>query len=147
MESASAKKHRGTTPSQTTSRRDQAPAPFSSTILVIDDEDVIQKLNKRILEAEGFRVLTAHNGRRALEIFQRIESIDLVMLDLIVPDMGGETIFHRLKQIDPGIKVLLLSGESDINTLCYLIRQGAVGFIQKPYTPDELLRLVKMLLF
>ena len=82
-------------------------------VLLVDDEDIILDVGSRILEKLGYEVLIANNGKKAIEIFkENADRIDMVILDMVMPDMGGGDTYDRLKEIDPDIKTLLSSGYS-----------------------------------
>ena len=118
-------------------------------ILVIDDELEIRELTKDILSPLGYNVVTASNGLEGLRIFrQRSGEISLVILDMIMPKMGGSEVFQRLKNIDDKVKVLLSSGYSHegLAGIDDLIKSGARGFIQKPFTRKSLARKIKEIL-
>ena len=103
------------------------------TILLVDDERAIITVTKEILEALGYLVLVAANGGEALEIYQENkDKIDLVILDMIMPDMSGGETFDRLKEIKPDIKVILSSGYSLNGEASGIMARGCRGFIQKP---------------
>ncbi len=103
------------------------------TILLIDDERAIIDVTKEILEALGYLVLVAANGREALKIYQENkDEIDLVILDMIMPDMGGGETFDHLREIKPDIKVILSSGYSLNGEASGIMARGCRGFIQKP---------------
>jgi PAS domain S-box-containing protein len=109
------------------------------TILFVDDEEMIVDVGKDMLESMGYTVITAGSGKAALEIYvERMKDIDLVILDLIMPEMGGEATFEKLKEINPQVKVLLSSGYSINGLADKLLTLGCRGFIQKPYSIKEL---------
>ena len=105
------------------------------TVLLVDDEDVIVDIGEKILKLMGYKVLTARNGKEAVNICkENQDKIDIVILDIIMPDMGGGEAFDKMKEIDPKIRVLLSSGY-DINTeATEIMERGCDGFIQKPFT-------------
>jgi len=106
----------------------------SGTILVVDDEQHVLKALTRLLEAIDYDVLTASSGREAVEIVrQRGLGISLVILDMIMPDMGGSQTYDLLRKVAPGIKVLLSSGYSIEVQAQELLARGCKGFIQKPF--------------
>ena len=87
----------------------------------------------------GFKVLIAKSGKEAIEVFTaNRDIIDLVILDIILPGMDGEIIYDRLKEIDPGIKVLIASGYSINGKAGELMTKGCSGFIQKPFRMNQL---------
>ena len=114
--------------------RDDAVLRGSGTILLVDDEDGIRLVAGRILQQLGYQVLSAESGLRALEIYHgERDRIDLVILDMLMPDMGGAETFQKLKGFDPGVRVLLSSGYSLDGEAQQAMAAGARGFIQKPY--------------
>jgi PAS domain S-box-containing protein len=113
------------------------------TVLAVDDESTVLALAKDILELYGYRVLTARNGEEALRIYRdRRGEIDLVLLDLTMPVMGGRECFRHMRGIDPGVRVLISSGFSVESTAGEILREGALGYVQKPYDIDALARMV-----
>jgi two-component system cell cycle sensor histidine kinase/response regulator CckA len=111
----------------------------TGTILVVDDEEFMIDVCKQILERMGFKVLIAKSGKEAIEVFTaNRDIIDLVILDIILPGMDGEIIYDRLKEIDPGIKVLIASGYSLNGKAGELMTKGCSGFIQKPFRMNQL---------
>jgi len=82
----------------------------SETVLLVDDEERVLDVTREILEKTGYQVLTARSGREAVEVYEKnLPHIALVILDMIMPDMGGEATFRRLKDLHPEVKVLLSS--------------------------------------
>jgi CheY-like chemotaxis protein len=87
----------------------------------------------------GYRVLLARNGLEAIELYERhADDIDLVLLDIVMPHMGGGDAYERMREINPDIKVLLLSGYSIDGEAAEILKRGCNGFIQKPFTMREL---------
>jgi two-component system cell cycle sensor histidine kinase/response regulator CckA len=119
----------------------------SGTILLVDDEDRVRMVAKRMLEQLGYQILVAPNGSQALEIYRRERHrIALVILDMIMPDMGGADTFRQLQEIDPEVRVLLSSGYSLDGQAQQVMAAGARGFIQKPYRLPTLSRKVAEIL-
>jgi CheY-like chemotaxis protein len=111
----------------------------SETVLLVDDEEIIIDVSVQMLKKMGYVVLTAHSGREAIEIFkQKNEEVAIVILDLIMPSMGGGEVYARLKDIDSNVKVLLSSGYSIKGQAAEMINRGCNGFIQKPFKLNEL---------
>jgi signal transduction histidine kinase/CheY-like chemotaxis protein len=111
----------------------------SETILLIDDEDMILDVGKALLEKLGYQVLVAADGRAGLEIFrQNTAKIDLVILDMIMPEMNGSETYQRLKKMDPGVKVLWSSGYTMDGVANDILKQSSHGFIQKPFDIQKL---------
>ena len=109
-------------------------------VLLADDEETIRSLARRILEKGGFAVLTAADGREAIEVFkQHLGEISLVILDMTMPHLDGEACFRELRRLDPGVKVIITSGYNEQDIIGRFIGKGLAGFAQKPYTGAELL--------
>jgi two-component system cell cycle sensor histidine kinase/response regulator CckA len=119
----------------------------SETILIVDDEEIIRQLGSDILEDEGYQVLHASRGEEALQVYQENrENIALVILDMVMPGLGGKETFLKLKEINPIIKVLLSSGYSTNEGVGEILKEGVGGFIQKPYRDEELIGKVREIL-
>ncbi|WP_051822213.1 cache domain-containing protein [Desulfonatronum thiodismutans] len=109
------------------------------TVLVVDDESTIRELTQEALEDFGYVVLHAANGEEALAIYQEHgQTIDLVLLDLNMPGMGGHKCLQELLRLDPAVRVLISSGYSANGQARESLKSGAVGFIGKPYQLKEL---------
>ena len=109
------------------------------TVLLIDDEEMIIDVGTGLLEELGYTVIPARSGPEALEIYRTREAdIDIVVMDMIMPGMGGGETFDRLKQINPGVKVLLSSGYSINGQASQIMERGCDGFIQKPFNLQQL---------
>ena len=116
------------------------------TILLVDDEKVLLEVGKEMLNVMGYNVLSASNGVDALRVFDaHKERIDLVILDMIMPRLGGGDVYRRIKRIKPGIKVLFSSGYAMSNDTKKLIERGRSDFIQKPFSMHELSEKLKAL--
>jgi signal transduction histidine kinase/CheY-like chemotaxis protein len=112
----------------------------TGSILIIEDEAVVRVTTEMMLEAEGYRVLSASSGDAGLALFASLSSeISVVLLDMVLPKMGGGEIFARLKKLDPGVKVVITSGFSDSAKI-----EGTVGFLKKPYRKDDLLNAIAL---
>ena len=119
----------------------------SGTILVVDDEPDIREVARDMLQAMGYAVHAAAGGDDALAFFQTQKGeIDLVILDLIMPGMGGAEVFDRLRALDPAVTVLLSSGYSQDGAAAEILAGGAKGFIQKPFRMNVLSKKVGELL-
>jgi PAS domain S-box-containing protein len=109
------------------------------TILLVDDEEMITEVNARLLKRLGYSVLVAGSGEEAVEIFEKKYSdIDLVILDMIMPGMGGRETYDRLKKISPVNKILLASGYAFDFRAQELLDRGCDGFIHKPFNIKEI---------
>ncbi len=119
----------------------------TGTILLIDDEKMILDVGLELLEELGYTVLSAMNGQEAIDVFQKDQdNIDLVIMDMIMPGMGGGETFDRLKEINPEVKVLLSSGYSINGQATKIIRRGCDGFIQKPFNMNQLAEKIQKIL-
>ena len=111
----------------------------SGTILLIDDEEMIIKVGEELLQELGYKVLAARSGQGAINLYKKnADKIDLVIMDMIMPGMGGGETFDHLKEIDPDIKVLLSSGYSINGQASEILKRGCDGFIQKPFNINQL---------
>ena len=124
------------------------PKPQSSygteTILFVDDEKSILEIAKETLSMYGYNVKTAQSGEEALEIYNADKgNIELIILDLIMPGMGGKKCLSDLIAINPFVKVLMTSGYSSSRQIEEFTQAGAAGFINKPYRPDDLLLTIR----
>jgi signal transduction histidine kinase/ActR/RegA family two-component response regulator len=120
-----------------------AESAQGALILAVDDESTVLALARDVLEVHGYRVVTARNGEEALRIFrERCREIDLVLLDLTMPVMGGVECFRKMREIDPRVRVVISSGFSSESTAADVLREGALDYLQKPYDIEHLARMV-----
>jgi PAS domain S-box-containing protein len=111
----------------------------TGTVLLVDDEEVILEVGQELLEALGYRVVLAQDGKEAVKVYgKNQDKIDIVVLDVVMPGMGGGEVYDRMKDINPDIKVLLSSGFSIDGEASKILERGCNGFIQKPFTMQEL---------
>ncbi|MBW2021213.1 MAG: response regulator, partial [Deltaproteobacteria bacterium] len=111
----------------------------SETILLVDDEDMVINVAPEMLKAMGYRVLLARSGKEAIEVYKNSkDNIDMVILDMVMPDMGGGGVYDRIKEINPNVKVLLSSGYSIDSQASEILERGCDGFIQKPFNIKDL---------
>jgi two-component system cell cycle sensor histidine kinase/response regulator CckA len=111
----------------------------TGTVLLIDDEQAVLEVGKELLEVMGYRVLAASEGEKAVEIYTKNrDKIDIVVLDMVMPGMGGGEVYDHLKKIDPDVKVLLASGFAIDGEASKILDRGCDGFIQKPFNMKEL---------
>jgi PAS domain S-box-containing protein len=127
---------------------DDTPAPGGNeTVLLVDDDRAILDIAQDILAEHGYTALQAASGEEALEIYSgQSREIDLVILDLNMPGMGGRACLEALIEVDPGIRVLVASGYSAGGTEESVLEAGAVGFVGKPFRLQDLLRRVRQAL-
>ncbi|MBW2566036.1 MAG: PAS domain S-box protein [Deltaproteobacteria bacterium] len=111
----------------------------TETVLFVDDEEAIRDVGEELLQAMGYSVLLARDGKEAVELYEKNgDNIDIVLLDIVMPHMGGSEVYEKMKGINPNIKVLLLSGYSIDGEATDILDRGCDGFIQKPFTMKEL---------
>ena len=138
----------------------------AETILLVDDEDIIVDVGEGILKALGYKVLLARSGKEAIEIVSKAHRAkgkeqkgkesyapgavppapDLVILDIVMPEMGGGEVYDRIKEIDPDIKVLLSSGYSIDDQAKEILERGCDSFIQKPFNMKRLSQRLREIL-
>lgn len=119
----------------------------SEVVLLVEDEDAVRRVAKRILQTHGYHVLEANNGREALrQIESHATPIDLLVTDVVMPEMGGHELVEQLRQRPGGPKVLFMSGYTDDAVLRRGIFRATDAFLQKPFTPQQLARMVRELL-
>jgi signal transduction histidine kinase/CheY-like chemotaxis protein/tetratricopeptide (TPR) repeat protein len=124
-------------------RREETTVVGMGRVLVVDDEPIIRQNAQAILKRLGYEVLLAPDGYEAIEIFRRENGIiKLVILDLVMPKLSGQETLARLREINASVAVILSSGLGLTGGLSDLVREGAVGFIQKPYGMAELSRVI-----
>jgi two-component system cell cycle sensor histidine kinase/response regulator CckA len=116
----------------------------AETIIIVDDEPDIIDIGQNTLEQFGYTVLTARSGEEAVEIYTRQgDRIDLVILDLGMPGMGGEKCLKELLRMNPAVKVLIASGYAATQTVHSILEAGATGFMAKPYRLEDMLKKVR----
>jgi two-component system, cell cycle sensor histidine kinase and response regulator CckA len=116
----------------------------SGSILLVDDEEMILEVAGRMLERLGYGVTCARSGREAVDLLSRNEkAIDLIILDMIMPEMGGGETFDLIRQVDPAATVLLSSGYSINGQAMDILERGCSGFIQKPFSLRDLSQKIK----
>ena len=133
-------------PTEVVAETTSPPVPLADgkrRILVVDDEESIRKVAKKSLEKDGYSVLIAQDGQKALEVFrQHATEICAVLLDLTMPKMSGEETFHELRRLRRDIPVVLSSGYSEQEVSRRFLGDRPAGFLQKPYLPSQLLQKV-----
>ncbi|MBC7901395.1 MAG: PAS domain S-box protein [Saprospiraceae bacterium] len=119
----------------------------TETILLVEDEEVVRNLSRQILERCGFKVIEAENGIAALAMYERDNpKIDMLLTDVVMPEMGGRQLAEELQRKMPDLRVLFTSGYTDDAIVRHGILDTGANFIQKPFTPDDLARKVRELL-
>jgi signal transduction histidine kinase/CheY-like chemotaxis protein len=116
-------------------------------ILLVDDEEVVIAVTEEILKSLGYHVLTARSGHEAIEKYKaNWEGISLVILDMVMPEMGGSETFEGLKEINPEVKAILSSGYSLNSQAIRIMEKGCYAFIQKPFTISSLAQKIRKVL-
>ena len=109
----------------------------TETILVVDDEEAIREVVSTMLESKGYRCTVAHNGRVAQEHIKRTTP-DLILSDMIMPEMDGIKLLEWVREFDPDVPVIMVTAIHDISTALEAIRRGAYDYILKPFEKDQL---------
>ncbi len=116
----------------------------SETILVVDDDDIAAGAGREILERNGYRVMVANNGTEAMEVYTGYkDQIDLVLLDMILPDISGDQVYYEMVKVNPGVAVVLASGYNVNRQISALLNQGCLDFVQKPFQTQALTTKVR----
>jgi CheY-like chemotaxis protein len=122
-----------------TTGSDQQIIDGKGTILLVDDEEMVLDIGVKILQHLGYKVLEARAGKEAVETYKTNgDKLDLVILDMVMPEMGGGEVYDRMKEINSNVKVLLSSGYSVDGQAKEILDRGCDDFIQKPFTMREL---------
>jgi PAS domain S-box-containing protein len=117
------------------------------TVLLTEDEEQVREMIRMILEMNGYHILEAASGEEALAIYKQHEGqIDLVMTDVVMSQMSGRELTQSLEILHPGIKVLYMSGYTDDAIVRHGLLDEEIAFLQKPFTPDALMRKVRAVL-
>jgi len=117
-------------------------------VLVVDDEPIMRKIAVNVLKNCGYEVIAVENGFKAIEIFEKQHpDIKLVLLDLLMPKKSGKETYLEMKQIQPEVNVLLVSGAKKDPRIKELLKLGVRAYIEKPYTFFHLSRVVHKLIY
>jgi len=120
---------------------------YQGTVLVVDDEETVRAVSARLIESFGFKTILAQDGRDAVEKYQANQDvITLVLMDLTMPHMDGEQAFRAMRKLKPDVRVLLMSGFNEQDAINRFTGKGLSGFLQKPFTRDELQAKLKQIL-
>lgn len=122
----------------------ELPRGQGELILVVDDELAITQIGKATLEIHNYKVLTAQNGIEAIALYtEHQDEIRLVLIDIMMPSMGGETVISTLQTINPEVQIIAMSGLASSEALVQSTGIAIQGFLAKPFTPKQLLNLVQ----
>lgn len=129
------------------SSREEEISGGTETVLLVEDEDVVRRLAKDILEGAGYKVLSANGGMEAAGLCAAGQKeIDLLLTDVVMPETSGKEVAERVSKLVPGIKVLFMSGYTDEAIVHHGVLDSNVEFIQKPFTPVALAKKVRQVL-
>ena len=116
----------------------------NETILIVDDQETIWDFLIEALQMLGYSVLLAENGSDAVDIYEANPgAIDLVLMDMIMPKLGGSQAFVKIREIDPEAKILLSSGFVNEEDIQHLLKQGACGFLAKPHRLPVVVKAIR----
>lgn len=128
-------------------KNEELPRGSSEAILVVEDEELLLDMVRVLLEENGYKVFTAFDGNEALAVYKlHKHEINLVLTDMGLPRLSGTEEFIRLREITPELKVILASGYLDAELKTEMLNAGARAFIQKPYVPADILRIIREVL-
>jgi two-component system cell cycle sensor histidine kinase/response regulator CckA len=132
---------------RTYAMRLRAAPPRPLSVLVVDDEDLVRKFVERVLRDAGYQTATASDGPEALEVAAKLEHFDILVTDVMMPQMTGDELARRIRVTTPGIKVLYLTGFSDRLFKEKVTLWADEAFLDKPCSLKGLLQAVSLLLF
>ena len=124
--------------------RDSSEESGQPTVLVVDDDSALQTLFKQFLKKAGFGRIVVGSGAEALSFAER-QSFDLVFLDLKLPDVAGDELYSKLKELHPDMPIVIITGYPDSEILSKILASGPVTVIKKPIEFDQLNRTVRIL--
>ncbi|UCE91442.1 MAG: response regulator [Methanobacteriota archaeon] len=116
-----------------------------ATILVVDDSEFMRRVIRNILEAGGHKVIEAKNSEDALKVF-REQGADIVTMDIVMPETDGIEAVRRLKELDQDVRIIMISALGHQRTVMRALEAGALDFIMKPFTSDDVLESVNAVL-
>ncbi|KAF0180697.1 MAG: multi-sensor hybrid histidine kinase [Nitrospirae bacterium] len=129
--------------------KDESPANArgTETILIVEDDATLRSVLQSVLSEFGYRVIEAADGSEAAELFRRLQDeIDLVLMDVVMPEMGGKASYSKIRSIRPNAKVIFISGYTADHLSAKSIREEGLHFVSKPVSPQELLRKIREVL-
>lgn len=116
-----------------------------ATVLVVDDSEFMRRVLKNILEGGGHKVREARNAQEALETFKKFGA-DVITMDIVMPETDGIETVKRLKEVDKGVRIIMVSALGHQKTVMRALEAGAMDFIMKPFTSDDVLESVNAVL-
>jgi two-component system cell cycle sensor histidine kinase/response regulator CckA len=118
----------------------------SATVLVVEDDPLVRTMARRSLSEAGFDVLEAADGYEALALIAEHESIDAVLTDLAMPELGGQELAQRLSELRPGLPVIFMSGYTDDDVARRGLLEAGIPYLEKPFSPEALARMIRAVL-
>lgn len=114
------------------------------TMLLVDDEEAIRHIGQQLLSDMGYNVLLAKDGLEAVEIYRsKSTEIDIILLDIVMPNMGGREAYEQFKKINPRVRVLVWSGANVDDVATEMLKSGCCGFVHKPFSIKQLCEKIK----
>jgi CheY-like chemotaxis protein len=137
----------GTSPSRKSNPNIRMAPQGKETILLVEDEEAVRNIAKLTLQSFNYNVLVAGNGKEAIQLCESMtQPIDLLITDVVMPEMGGRQVAERLAECRPGLKILYISGYTDDAVVRHGVFRSEVAFLQKPFTPTALATKVRQVL-
>ena len=134
-------------PQQQRYEKKEPPKGQGQTIFVVDDESNFLETTSRLLNRANYRVINASNGKEALKLYEKHrDKIRLVILDLLMPEMGGKQCLEALRKMDPNVRVIIATGKTTQRVVEDLKEAGAKGFIKKPFDMSRLLEEIRKII-
>jgi DNA-binding NtrC family response regulator len=115
----------------------------SETVLLVDDNEELRRVVKRMLVRAGYNVVEAANGTAAIAHLDRNPNVDLVLSDVMMPELGGRGVLDAIRQRHRGVRVLFMSGHNYDTAIRGMAKRGDLSFIEKPFTADQLLKRLR----
>ncbi len=124
--------------------RENGDEPSQSTVLLVDDDDLVRRTVSLLLENLGYKAILAEDGHQAIAAYRRFgNDIDAVILDLVMPGMDGADVLRALRELDPGVRILLSYGGKQRGAIHVLRSSEVMGSLEKPYSPEQLKRALE----
>ena len=119
----------------------------TETILLVEDEEALRDMLRLILKSKGYKVIIAQDGSEAIKKYKlHKDEIDIVLTDMGLPEMTGLDMYKKMKKIRTNVKAIFASGFFEPDIKAKIMKAGAKGFVQKPYSQDEILRILRKVL-
>jgi two-component system, cell cycle sensor histidine kinase and response regulator CckA len=119
------------------------PDPAALTVLLVEDDEQVRRFMRGLLTNEGYNVIEARNGAEGLKIASETERIDLLLADMLLPELSGFDLAEQLLQLRPGLKILFVTGYIEGDIVQRSIAELGASFLDKPFVPAALLQRVR----